>query len=37
LKLLEAGDFKAMVALGVHPLLPYLACMQLERERAAKR
>ncbi len=31
--LLAASDFKAIVALGVHPLVPFLARMQIERER----
>ncbi|HEV8518422.1 MAG TPA: hypothetical protein VGQ54_07585 [Burkholderiales bacterium] len=35
-RLLQAGDFKAMVALGVHPLVPFLARLQLEREQASK-
>ncbi len=30
---LIANDFKGMVALGVHPLVPFLARMQIERER----
>ena len=30
-KLLEKGDFQAIVALGVHPLVSFLARMQLER------
>ncbi len=30
--LLAAADFKAIVALGVHPLVPFLARMQIERE-----
>ena len=32
-KLLQAGDFPAIVALGVHPLLSFLARMQHERMR----
>jgi 2,3-dihydroxyphenylpropionate 1,2-dioxygenase len=32
-KLLRAGDFNAIVALGVHPLVSFLARMQLERMR----
>ncbi len=32
-RLLIEGDFKAMVALGVHPLVPFLARMQIEREK----
>jgi 2,3-dihydroxyphenylpropionate 1,2-dioxygenase len=35
-KLLCAADFDGMVALGVHPLVSFLARMQLEREKAAK-
>lgn len=31
--LLAASDFKAITALGVHPLVPFLARMQIERER----
>jgi hypothetical protein len=31
--LLAAADFKAITALGVHPLVPFLARMQIERER----
>jgi 2,3-dihydroxyphenylpropionate 1,2-dioxygenase len=31
--LLAAGDFKGITALGVHPLVPFLARMQIERER----
>jgi 2,3-dihydroxyphenylpropionate 1,2-dioxygenase len=30
--LLAAADFPAMVALGVHPLVPFLARLALERE-----
>ena len=30
--LLAASDFKAITALGVHPLVPFLARMQIERE-----
>jgi 2,3-dihydroxyphenylpropionate 1,2-dioxygenase len=30
--LLAVGDFKAITALGVHPLVPFLARMQIERE-----
>jgi 2,3-dihydroxyphenylpropionate 1,2-dioxygenase len=30
--LLAAGDFKGITALGVHPLVPFLARMQIERE-----
>ncbi len=30
--LLAAADFKAITALGVHPLVPFLARMQVERE-----
>ena len=33
-RLLLAGDFRAMVALGVHPLVPFLARLALEREGA---
>ena len=29
-------DVKAIVALGVHPLVPFLARMQIERERVAR-
>jgi 2,3-dihydroxyphenylpropionate 1,2-dioxygenase len=36
-KLLCAADFDAMVALGVHPLVSFLARMQLDREKAPKR
>ena len=32
-RLLVAGDFKGIAALGVHPLVPFLARMQIERER----
>ena len=32
-RLLEAGDFRAIAALGVHPLVAFLARMQLERMR----
>lgn len=32
-RLLIAGDFKAMVALGVHPLVPFLARLQMERDK----
>lgn len=32
-RLLAAFDAKAIVALGVHPLVPFLARMQIERER----
>jgi 2,3-dihydroxyphenylpropionate 1,2-dioxygenase len=32
-RLLAAFDAQAMVALGVHPLVPFLARMQIERER----
>jgi 2,3-dihydroxyphenylpropionate 1,2-dioxygenase len=32
-KLLQAGDFRAIIALGVHPLVAFLARMQLERTR----
>ena len=35
-KLLVVFDVQAMVALGVHPLVPFLARMQIERERAPK-
>ena len=34
-KLLQAADFAAMVALGVHPLVSFLARMQLEREQGS--
>ena len=33
-RLLLAGDFRAMVSLGVHPLVPFLARLALERETA---
>ena len=33
-QLLAAFDVKAIVALGVHPLVPFLARMQIERERS---
>jgi len=36
-KLLRAADFDAIVALGVHPLVSFLARMQLEREKPGKR
>jgi len=32
-QLLEAGKFDAIVALGVHPLVSFLARMQLDREK----
>ena len=31
-KLLISRDFKAITALGVHPLVPFLARLQMERE-----
>jgi 2,3-dihydroxyphenylpropionate 1,2-dioxygenase len=34
--LLKAGDFDAITALGVHPLVSFLARMQLEREKSGK-
>ena len=36
-KLLQAQEFDAIVALGVHPLVSFLARMQLEREKPAER
>ena len=35
-QLLAAFDVKAIVALGVHPLVPFLARMQIERERDSR-
>lgn len=32
-QLLIAGDFQTMVALGVHPLVPFLARLQMERDK----
>ncbi len=35
-RLLQAGNFEAIVALGVHPLVSFLARMQLQREAKSK-